>query len=80
MRIFEKHGMKNVGYWIPKDKPNTLIYLIAHRSVAAAGDAWKAFLADPEWQRVYAASIADGRLVANIDSVFLTATDYSPIR
>src|SRR5438128_1528173 len=31
MRIFEKHGMKNVGYWIPQDEPkhsNTLIYVI----------------------------------------------------
>jgi len=24
-KLFEKHGMVNVGYWIPKDKPNTLI-------------------------------------------------------
>ena len=31
MRIFEKHGMKNHGYWVPQDAPakdNTLIYVI----------------------------------------------------
>ncbi len=29
LRIFEKHGMKSVGYWVPQDAPakdNTLIY------------------------------------------------------
>lgn len=78
MRIFEKHGMKNVAYWIPADQPDTLIYIIAHASSEAAGASWKAFVEDPEWQKVYAASIADGRLVKSIDSVFMTKTDYSP--
>ena len=33
--IFERHGMKNVGYWTFEDealKPNTLIYIISHES------------------------------------------------
>ena len=30
-----------------------------------------------KYDEMYAASIADGRLVANIDSVFMTPTDYS---
>ena len=70
MRIFEKHGIRNVGYWIPADRPNTLIYIIAHKSVAAAGASWKAFVDDPEWQAVRAASIVDGEIVAKIDNVF----------
>ena len=80
MQLFEKHGMKNVGYWIPADKPNTLIYMIGHKSTAAAGASWKEFIEDPEWQKVYAASIADGKIVATIDNVFLSATDYSPLK
>ena len=80
MRIFEKHGMKNLGYWIPADKPNTLIYIIVHKSAAAADASWKAFGEDPKWQEVYAASIADGKIVAKIDNVFLNATDYSPLK
>ena len=76
--MFEKHGMQNVAYWVPVDKPNTLIYIIAHRNQDAAAASWKAFVEDPEWQAVYAASIADGRLVANIDNLFMNATDYSP--
>ena len=77
MVLFEKHGIKNVGYWIPTDKPNTLVYIIAHKSADAAQASWKAFVADPEWQKVYAASIADGRLVSNIESVFMTKAPYS---
>ena len=78
MRIFEKHGMQNVAYWIPADQADTLIYIIAHEDSAAAQANWQAFIADPEWQKVYADSIADGRLVKNIDNVFMTKTDYSP--
>jgi len=77
--LFEKHGMQNVGYWIPTDKPNTLIYILAHTSKAAASKSWKAFINDPEWQSAYKASIKDGNLVSNIDSVFMNATDYSAI-
>ena len=39
IRIFEKHGMKSVGYWVPQDAPakdNTLIYVISHASRDAA--------------------------------------------
>jgi len=76
--LFEKHGIINVAYWTPVEKPNTLVYVIAHKSKAAAEASWKAFIADPEWRTVYAASQASGPLVANIESVFMTATDYSP--
>ena len=78
MTIFEKHGMQNIGYWAPAETPDTLIYIIAHKDSAAAQASWQAFVADPEWQDVYAKSIANGRLVKNIVSVFMTKTDYSP--
>ncbi len=78
MKIFEKHGMQNVGYWIPTDKPNTLIYIIAHKDADTAAANWQAFVSDPQWQAVYADSIKDGRLVKKIESVFMTKTDYSP--
>lgn len=76
--LFEKHGMKNIAYWTPVDQPNTLIYIVAHKDRDAASTSWKAFVADPEWQKVYQASIAQGALVNKIDSVFMAKTDYSP--
>ena len=82
MRLFEKHGMRNIGYWVPVDKPNTLVYLIEHASREAAAASWRAFVSDPEWQKVAADSQADGPILieGGIVSEFLEATDYSPIR
>jgi len=80
MGLFEKHGMKNIGYWIPVDKADTLTYLIAHKSQATVEASWKAFVEDPVWKKVYTDSIADGALVKKIDNSFMQATDYSPIR
>ncbi len=83
IRIFNKHNMKSVGYWVPQDEPaksNTLIYIISHESREAAKQSWAAFQADPEWKKVSAESQVDGRIVSNVVSVFMDATDYSPIK
>jgi hypothetical protein len=81
MRLFEKHGIKNVGYWIPTDDPlkgKTLIYVIAHPSRDAATANWKAFVEDPEWISVRDKSEANGKLVEKVDSTFMVLTDFSP--
>jgi hypothetical protein len=81
MKIFEKHGMKNIAYWTPMDEPqksNTLYYIIAHPSREAAAENWKSFSADPEWQAVQKASESNGKIVEKVDSTFLTLTDFSP--
>ncbi|HYJ40630.1 MAG TPA: NIPSNAP family protein [Steroidobacteraceae bacterium] len=83
MKLFEKHGMTNVGYWVPQDSPareTTLIYVISHASREAAKANWAAFIADPEWKKISEASQVDGKIVERIESVFMDATDYSPIR
>jgi hypothetical protein len=81
MRLFEKHGMKNIAYWTPTDDPlkgKTLFYVIAHPSRDAAVANWKAFSDDPEWQSVRDKSEANGKLVEKVDSTFLVLTDFSP--
>jgi NIPSNAP protein len=83
MRIFDKHGMKSVAYFSPQDAPlsqNTLIYILEHPSRDEAKKHWAEFQADPEWQKVSAESQKDGRIVSKVDSVFMTATDYSPMK
>ena len=83
MRIFQKHGMTNVGYWKPMDAPlseNTLIYLLAHPSREAAKTSWGAFVGDPEWKKVATESQVNGKIVAKVESVFLEPTDYSPMK
>lgn len=83
LKLFEKHGMKNVGYWTPADEPlksNTLIYIVSHASREAAKKSWDAFRADPDWIKARDASEANGKIVAKVESVFLDATDYSAIK
>jgi hypothetical protein len=81
-KLFEKHGMGNVGYWVPVDEENgsktTLIYVLEHQSREAAKESFKAFGADPDWKAAAKASEANGKIVAKIESIFMTPTDYSP--
>jgi hypothetical protein len=82
-KIFERHGMENVGYWVPPDKEqgadDTLIYLIAHKSREAAKESWAAFGKDPEWQAARKKSEENGKLLAKPpEAIFLSLTDYSP--
>jgi hypothetical protein len=83
MRIFEKHGMTSIGYWVPQDAPesqNTLVYMLAHPSREAAKKNWAAFISDPEWQKVQKESEANGKLVSKIVSVFMDPADFSPVK
>src|SRR5262245_51376573 len=82
-RIFEKHHMKSVGYWLPSEGPlagTTLIYILEHPSREEATKNWAEFNADPEWQKVKAESEVNGRIVQKADRVFMNATDYSAIK
>src|SRR6185503_4000268 len=79
LKIFENHGISNVGYWVQMENPDhKLIYLLSYPSREAREKSWKEFFADPEWKAAQKASEANGKLVANVESTFLTATDYSP--
>jgi hypothetical protein len=83
MKMFEKHGMSNVGYWVPQDSPaheSTLVYVISHASRDAAKANWAAFNADPEWKKISEDSQKDGKIVERVESVFVDATDYSPLK
>ncbi len=84
--IFKKHGMDVIGYWVPIDgttgaaAENNLVYILAYPSLEARKADWEAFGKDPEWIAVKTDSEKDGKLVEKVDSVFLSPTDYSPLR
>jgi hypothetical protein len=83
VKLFERHGMTNLGYWVPQDAPlsqNTLIYILAHPNREAAKKNWEAFRNDPEWKKVREESEASGKIVNKVESVFMEATDYSAIK
>ncbi len=80
VRLFKKHGIESIGYWVPTDaddSKDTLIYVIKHDSRDAAAVSWKAFLADPEWKKA-AAESGVGKLAKRPDSVYMSLTNYSP--
>jgi hypothetical protein len=83
LRIFQRLGMTNVVYLSPTDAPlkdNTLIYLLSYPSREAATAAWAAFRQDPEWKKVASESQVNGPITSKVESVFLTPTDYSPMK
>jgi len=81
-KLFVKHGMELIGYWVPmdKEKGDKLIYIIAHKSRDAAKKSWQDFQDDPDWKKVRAESEANGKLVEKMESVYMAATDYSPLK
>jgi hypothetical protein len=78
--LFEKHGMKNLGYWVPVEQKDgdKLCYVLEHRNREAAQASWKAFMADPAWNKVRTESEAAGPIVSGVEATFLALTDYSP--
>jgi hypothetical protein len=83
IKVFDKYGMKSIGYWVPQDAPlkdNTLIYVLSHESREAAAKSWAAFRADPDWVKAKAESEKDGPLTTKVENVFVDPTDYSPLK
>ena len=82
LKLFEKHGMRNVAYWIEQPTAESpggkVIYVLAFPGREAREASWTSFVADPEWQAVAANSEADGKLIARIDSTLMSLADYSP--
>ena len=59
---------------------NTLIYILAHPSREEAAKNWAEFLSDPEWKKVAADSEANGKIVSQVESVFMDPTDFSKLK
>jgi hypothetical protein len=83
VKLFERHGITNVGYFVPQDAPasqNTLIYLIAHKDRESAKQNWAAFQKDPEWRAAFQESQKNGPLQSQVQSVFMDPTDFSALK
>jgi len=80
VRIFNKHEMESVGYWIPQDRKNTLIYVLKHPSKAAAEKHWADFQNDPEWKKVAAETEANGKIVDKGERGWIDPTDFAKLK
>lgn len=88
LKLFVKHGITSIAYWCPlegqKGAGNTLTYMLSHQSVEAAKASFGSFLKDPGWKAAAKNSVEDAggplTVKGGVKSVFLKATDYSPMR
>lgn len=74
--LFIKHGMTIIGFWQPVTKPDTLVYILAYKDGAARDAAWGAFNADPDWVKTR----AEMQVNVGVENLFMSATDYSPLK
>ncbi len=82
-RLFKKHGIELVGFWVPaegEEAKDTLIYIVAFPSKEAQAKAWQAFRSDPEWIKAFEESHRNGVIVQKVESKNMKAVDYSPIQ
>ncbi len=82
MKLFEKHGMKNVGYWVTDvgESNHELTYMLAFEDANQRMEAWENFRNDPEWVKVVEDSHSDGLIVKNVRNQTLVPTPYSPMQ
>ena len=82
LRLWEKHGIRQAGFWTTMIGPanNDLTYLVAWDSLGDRQTRWSAFVNDPEWIAARDLSEADGLIVANVASSFLTPTSFSSVK
>lgn len=83
IKIFRRCGMIPVFFGetlIGRNLPN-LTYMLAYDDLAARDKVWKAFGADPEWQKLRATpGLTDPEIVSNISNSILRPLPFSGIR
>ncbi len=80
LKIWDRLGMKGVGFWVPTDAPksdNTLVYILAHESRQKADESWAKFIDDPEWKAF--PQIPDLGPV-KVERTYLNPVDFSPMK
>ena len=78
---FDKHGITVIGFWTDEiGTSNRLTYMLAFEDEGQRAKAWAAFRADPERQKLFAATERAGPLVAKITNTLMRPTSYSPLK
>ena len=78
-RIMKRYGFDIIAMWEAKRPERTeFVYLLRWPDEEVKARAWKAFMADREWEDIKAATRDRGALVGEIQDRTLVLTDYSP--
>jgi hypothetical protein len=80
--LFEKHGMRQVGYWTVGIGESTadLYYILAWESMEERDKKFAAFAKDPDWIAARAKSEEDGPLLSSISNSILLPTKFSALK
>lgn len=80
--IWEKHGIRQVGFWTVLIGPSNhdLYYLLEWVSLADREQKWNAFASDPEWIAARAKTEEQGPLLQYLENYMLAPTAYSKIK
>jgi len=82
LKLWDKHGIRQVGFWtvLVGDSNLDLYYILEWNDMAERERVWNAFATDPEWLEKRAETERNGPLVARINNLFLSPTQYSRIK
>lgn len=82
LKLWEKHGIRQAGFFttLIGASNQELTYFVAWDSMADREKKWTSFLSDPEWIEARAKTEADGQIVENIVSQFLSPTAFSSVK
>ena len=76
-----RHIGKPIAYMFTESgEMNTIVHIWAYENAGDREAKRARMQADPEWQKVAEESQRDGKIVEKIESVFVDATDYSPLK
>ena len=80
--LWKRHGIHPVGFWTTEVGASNLelTYMLRWDSMAERETKWTAFATDPEWIAKRAETEKDGPIVSKVESVYMTLTDYSPVK
>jgi len=82
IRIYERHGMDNLGWWEATDTEHAgvMATLFAHESLDAINATIGAFHRDEEWIRIEKETEANGKLRTGATAYKLVPADFSPLK
>jgi hypothetical protein len=82
VQVFERLGIRHIGFWtvVIGEANDQLIYLLQWDSLAQREELWAKFLADPEWQRIWAETDKNGPLNLYTSNQILQPTSFSRLQ
>ncbi|WP_439603364.1 NIPSNAP family protein [Devosia sp.] len=82
LALWERHGIEQAGFWttVIGNSNNDLTYMVRWNSMAERETKWTTFATDPDWIAARNASEANGPLLANVTSQFLSPTSFSSVK